>query len=126
MDFYRSALLFFLIGNVILFTSFMRITALPWEAAMVFFGYIYANAPIVVSMFTARKIDKTLKGHWLNWLNILIPIATGTAGLVTYSILALHPGAHPVIFLFGPFLITAGWSVLFGVLVMAYVFVPKG
>ncbi len=125
MTFYTSALSVFVVGNVVLFTSYMRITGQPWEGALVFFGYVLTNAPIVVSMFTARKIDRTLKGHWLNYLNILIPIAVGTAGLVTYIKLALHPEAHPAIFLFGPLMITAGWFTLFSVLVMTYVFVPS-
>ena len=103
----------------------MRITSLPWEAALVFFGYVLANAPVLVSMFAAQQADKTLKGHWLNWFNIFLPIAVGTAGLVAYSLIALQPDAHPAIFMIGPLLITAGWFVLLGVLVMAYVFVPN-
>lgn len=124
MNFYRGAALFFVIGNVVLFTSFMHIASLPYKAVMIFLGYIYMNAPVLVSMYTAQKIDRTLKGHWLNWLNILIPVAVGTSGLVVYAKSALQPDAHPVIFLFGPLGITAVWFVLFGVLVMVYVFVP--
>ena len=102
MNFYRTALAAFVIGNVILFTAYMRIASQPWEAALVFFGYVLTNMPIAVSVFTAAKIDKTLKGHWLNWLNMLIPIVVGTVGLVGYSTMALKPSAHPAIFYYGP------------------------
>ena len=122
MNFYRTALAAFVIGNVILFTAYMRIASQPWEAALVFFGYVLTNMPIAVSVFTAAKIDKTLKGHWLNWLNMLIPIVVGTVGLVGYSTMALKPSAHPAIFYYGPLLITPIWCVMFAVLVMAYVF----
>jgi hypothetical protein len=121
MTFYRLSLLVFVIGNVGLFTAFMLISSQPWEAALVFLGYIFTNAPIVVSMFTAESIDKTLKGHWLNWLNMLIPFMTGTVGLVTYSKLALVPGAHPAIFFYEPMTITMLWFTSFGVLVTVYV-----
>jgi len=91
----------------------------------VFFGYVLTNAPIIVSVFVAQMTDKTLKGHWLNWFNMFLPVAVGTAGIVAYARLALQPDAHPAIFMIGPLLITALWFVLIGVLVMAYVFVPN-
>ena len=125
MTLYRALLLIFLLGNVFLFTSFMTISSQPWEAALLFLGYVLTNAPIVVSVFAAGKIDETLRGHWLNWLNILIPVVVGVAGLIIYASLALNADAHPAIFLYGPLLITAGWSSLFGVLVIVYVFVPS-
>ena len=124
MTLYRSALALFVAGNVALFTYFMWTTSLPWNLGLVFLGYIYANGPIVVSIFTAEKIDKTLAGHWLNWLNIFLPLAVGTAGFYVYGFLALQPDSDAAaIFTFGTLLITAAWSVLFGVLVNIYVFV---
>ncbi len=125
MTYYRAALLLFVVGNVVVFTSFMRITGIPWSAFMVFIGYIFTNAPVVVSFLAAQRMDRTLKGHWLNWLNILIPTAAGAAGLVAYTRLALHPDAHPQIFMFGPLLITAGWFVMVGILIMIYVFTDR-
>jgi len=122
VEFYRLALVAFVVGNLILFTAFMRISSQPWEAALVFIGYIYTNMPIAVSVFTAAKIDETLKGHWLNWLNILMPVLVGTIGVAAYSTMALKSGAHPAIFFYAPLLITAVWCLLFAVLVMAFVF----
>lgn len=124
MDFYRWILVVFVVGNVTVFTAFMRITSLPWNAALLFFGYVYTNAPVVVSVFAARWADNTLKGHWLNWLNIFVPIAVGSTGLLAYSLLSLKPDAHPNIFFFGPLLTTVLWFELFAVLILIYVFVP--
>ena len=61
MDFYRWILVVFVVGNVTVFTAFMRITSLPWNAALLFFGYVFTNAPVVVSVFAARWADNTLK-----------------------------------------------------------------
>ena len=125
MTYYRVALAISLIGNVVLFTSFMRITGIPWDGFMVFVGYIFTNAPVLVAFPTAAKMDKTLKGHWLNWLNIAMPTAVGAAVLITYFRNALHPDAPPQIFMITPLLITIAWFVLFGVLIMIYVFTDR-
>lgn len=100
----------------------MRITSLPWEAALVFLGYIHTNLPIFVSVFTAAEIDKTLKGHWLNWLNIFLPIFVGAAGLIAYSKFGLDENSRLTVFFYGPLLITAIWMILFAVLINVFVF----
>ncbi len=94
MTYYRLALGLFLIGNVAVFTLFMRNNGYPWDAFLIFVGVLYVNAPVVVSFLTAQKIDEALKGHWLNWMNIAIPTLVCGSGLLAYVNLALEPGAH--------------------------------
>ena len=123
MTFYRAALAFFLVGNVILFVKYMYDYDVPWNAAMLFFGFILANGPILVSIQFSSKIDETLSGHWLNWLNILNPLLTGTIGLLTYGLWVHSFGGHPAIFMVGPLLINMMSLLLLVVVIHIYIFV---
>ena len=123
MNFYRIALFLFVASNLTLFVLYMRATGIPWDAFMIFIGIVFANAPVVIAFLTAQWGDRTLKGHWLNWLNLFIPTVVGATGVLTYSQLAFDPRAHPASWIWTPLGSTAIWMVLLGLMILIYVFV---
>ncbi len=123
ITFYRVALSFFVVGNLALFLKYMSDYDIPWTAAMMFFGFILANGPILVSVQFSSKADKTLCGHWLNWLNILNPLVTGTIGFLVYGLWVHTFGGHPAVFIYGPLLANMFSLLLIAVLIQIYVFV---
>ena len=89
----------------------------------VFLGFVMANAPILVSIQFSAKADETLKGHWLNWLNILIPLTVGSLGLLLYGKWVHLFHGHPAVFMQGPLALGMVFWLLVAVLIQIYVFV---